>query len=602
MISAKIKISFICFICFSCGFYGKAKDNARPSPLIEFNNLLSVAEELKKSNPDSAVVIYQNIIHRCKGLPDKLLNHFHVPKDSIYNVLGSAWYGIGDVWHKRGNLDLALEHYYKALNIFEKTNYYSGLGSVYNNIGLVYLFGQKELDKAQAVFNKARYYFSEAADSINLASVYNNIGNLYKSKSNLSASIAYYDTCIRIHRSINNQHGEAQVLFNLATILYETGRKQEALTNLKLCEKIFSETSEDLLWLGHTYTSLGFIYFQDQKFDAAHHYASKAYTLGNQYKNFDILRRSANLLHKINIQKGRWKEALEYFDVYLGYRDSLQSEEQRSKIIKQQVNYEYEKQRLTDSLRFASQKLEQELIMQAQQEKIQSDASIRNILIALFIILLISIWQIKKRIEIRKQKQAIEISISNINLEQQILRLQLNPKFISKSIDAAEQMIKLEERNLARKYLIGFSKFIRAALEQSKKSNMNLHEEIESLHQFLELESTRLNGNFSFQLDAQNENKHLNAEPIMLQQIFEILIELIECKSKDNPCKMNIRFNGHSHIEFTVEIIASKQIGEWIVQEGLRRYQLLSLAKNIRTRLMKAECIENKLLMSFEPK
>jgi LytS/YehU family sensor histidine kinase len=163
-------------------------------------------------------------------------------------------------------------------------------------------------------------------------------------------------------------------------------------------------------------------------------------------------------------------------------------------------------------------------------------------------------------------------------------------------------MIKLEERNLARKYLIGFSKFIRAALEQSKKSNMNLHEEIESLHQFLELESTRLNGNFSFQLDAQNENKHLNAEPIMLQQIFEILIELIECKSKDNPCKMNIRFNGHSHIEFTVEIIASKQIGEWIVQEGLRRYQLLSLAKNIRTRLMKAECIENKLLMSFEPK
>ena len=84
----------------------------------------------------------------------------------------------------------------------------------------------------------------------------------------------------------------------------------------------------------------------------------------------------------------------------------------------------------------------------------------------------------------------------------QSLRLQMNPHFLFNALNSIQQMILANEEMVATKYLSKFSKLLRTILVHSDKEFVTLKEELEILNLYIELESIRFKGSFSYHIEC----------------------------------------------------------------------------------------------------
>lgn len=119
----------------------------------------------------------------------------------------------------------------------------------------------------------------------------------------------------------------------------------------------------------------------------------------------------------------------------------------------------------------------------------------------------------------RKQKE--ELSRRIVESEQMALRAQMNPHFVFNALNSIQHFITMEDEMSANYYLTRFSKLIRQVLENSKHSFITLHEEIESLKLYLELEMLRFEDKFEYSIDLDDEINDYDIEiPSMVIQPF----------------------------------------------------------------------------------
>jgi ligand-binding sensor domain-containing protein len=127
--------------------------------------------------------------------------------------------------------------------------------------------------------------------------------------------------------------------------------------------------------------------------------------------------------------------------------------------------------------------------------------------------------------------------------EMKALHTQMNPHFIFNCLNSIKKMILDNENGKASRYLSKFAQLIRITLNQSSKSFISLHNTIDYLQRYLEMEQVRTN-TFRYTIETDNE---LNPEdiympPMLIQPLIENAIwhgELPEHEILD----INIRFH-----------------------------------------------------------
>ena len=101
------------------------------------------------------------------------------------------------------------------------------------------------------------------------------------------------------------------------------------------------------------------------------------------------------------------------------------------------------------------------------------------------------------------------------------LRAQMNPHFIFNSLNSIQHLILNNDRVSALKYLSKFGKLTRNVLESSIETRTILSEEIELLNSYLELESLRFEGAFTYNIQVADDLDMNNVEiPLFLIQPF----------------------------------------------------------------------------------
>ncbi|SDH05438.1 sensor histidine kinase [Winogradskyella thalassocola] len=118
------------------------------------------------------------------------------------------------------------------------------------------------------------------------------------------------------------------------------------------------------------------------------------------------------------------------------------------------------------------------------------------------------------------QQQALEKAKINQQLvfsQLENLRSQMNPHFIFNALNSIQDYIILNEKKLAREYLVKFSRLIRTYLEHSQSNEVSLKEEIKALSLYLDLEKERFDDDFNFKITV---DKSLNLETIFLPSLF----------------------------------------------------------------------------------
>jgi ligand-binding sensor domain-containing protein len=150
-----------------------------------------------------------------------------------------------------------------------------------------------------------------------------------------------------------------------------------------------------------------------------------------------------------------------------------------------------------------------------------------RILLAVVLLSMVALV-VRSRFRKVKTKFAIQEKIMNyekemLELEQQALRLQMNPHFIFNALNSIQHSILSGKQDDAYNRLELFSSLIRGVLENSKHKFISLEDEIEILKIYLQIEAARFDANFVYEviIDETIDTSCIKIPPMLIQPFVE---------------------------------------------------------------------------------
>jgi len=122
-----------------------------------------------------------------------------------------------------------------------------------------------------------------------------------------------------------------------------------------------------------------------------------------------------------------------------------------------------------------------------------------------------------------QKKLALAYSKQILQLRLQAVQAQMNPHFLFNSLNAIKRFIIKNEQKEAILYLTKFAKLIRLVLDNAKKQEISLKDELELMKIYLDVENIRFEKQIDFQINVP-KNMDLNkikVPPLIFQSIIE---------------------------------------------------------------------------------
>ena len=166
--------------------------------------------------------------------------------------------------------------------------------------------------------------------------------------------------------------------------------------------------------------------------------------------------------------------------------------------------------------------------------------------ILLLIVIIVFLFWYRK---IKENKQRIE-------LEQKVLRSQMNPHFIFNSLNSIQRIFLEGQVDLAIDYISDFGKLLRIILENSGKEKITIQNEIETLKLYLEIEMVRLNGqiDYSFDIDPKLDLLNNHIPPLIIQPFVENAIwhGILPKPNADGEIRIKLEKDGEKTVLCTI--------------------------------------------------
>ncbi len=409
---------------------------------------------------------------------------------------------LGVLYHKQGYFYLALNYYLEAINIIEKNNIING--NVYNNVAEIY-FEQGEYEKAMPYHEKSLEIYTAQNDKQGMAYSYNFKGDLYFKDGNYKEAIGKYKQALKLYQSIDDIQGTAIQFNKLGLSYYKLGQ-------LKTAQKYYVSTIKnfgddvDLKEKAIAVNSLGRIYADRNELNKAIDYSKQSLDLAQQVNSKSEIQSAYESLYRYYEKMNNPAKALEYFILFSQLQDSIMNEKYSRQIQELGIQYETEKK-------------EKELISLSQKNKLQQLKITRNKRIvyattgSLLFIIIISVLYIRQN-RLKNKQKAME-------LEQRLLRTQMNPHFIFNSLIAIQNYVLKNQSVKAGEYLSDFAALMRSILSNSNKEFVSMESELEFLENYFSLQQLRFSQSFDYTINSDpNIDLEATGIPPMLAQPF----------------------------------------------------------------------------------
>nr|WP_295922888.1 histidine kinase [uncultured Dyadobacter sp.] len=132
-------------------------------------------------------------------------------------------------------------------------------------------------------------------------------------------------------------------------------------------------------------------------------------------------------------------------------------------------------------------------------------------------VLVLSFLLIRQRRKARQQ----EMNRTRLQLELKAIYAQLNPHFIFNALNSIQGLVNKQDIKGANSYLSDFARLTRDSLLHSQKSEIALHEEIQTLDTYLKLEKLRFGFEYSITVDPAINAYETNIPALLLQPLVE---------------------------------------------------------------------------------
>lgn len=298
----------------------------------------------------------------------------------------------------------------------------------------------------------------------------------------------------------------------------------------------------------------------EDRFPRAEQLALKARDMAIEMEHLYRAQNAEYSLGVIYEQQGRFKEATIAFHKHIELRDSLMGDEQREELARLEMQYELGKR-------------DAETAAQIQRHRAERNSMIAGG-VALLLVAAGGFFIYKQRQEGLRRQQDVSFRATLSETEMKILRLQMNPHFIFNSLNSISDYISKNDIEKADYYLAKFAKLTRGILENSAETLIPLSEELTMIEAYMQLEASRLNGKFTYEIHIADDldTEKVEIPPLILQPFVENSI-WHGISSKEGQGKI------------TIEVTRDNQMYQCVIEDdGVGRYGQDSAAPSAGTR------------------
>lgn len=285
---------------------------------------------------DSAIHFYQQSISFLEDAADQ-------------SSAAQSRINLGNVFKDQGKIQLASEYYYSALKEYEQVKDIEGQAQVFANLGLLYQ-DQGDLDKALEFELKSLALCRQVDNKTGIGHTLLTLGYMYLQREDTVKGVGYSKLSLEQFRAINDQSGMAAALVNLAFICRLTGKLDEAERYSRQAMSIHQLLNEKD-GLSQDYYNLCAIYVMQKDFPKAISFGRDALRLSQELGYPQNIRNSAQSLVSACKGAGMYPQAFDMLYLYTRMNDSINNRELRKNLIRRQLQYDYDRKALADSIR-----------------------------------------------------------------------------------------------------------------------------------------------------------------------------------------------------------------------------------------------------------
>ncbi|MBN1639207.1 MAG: tetratricopeptide repeat protein [Ignavibacteriales bacterium] len=445
--------------------------------------------------------------------------------------LANAYDCLGAAYNIKGEYEKSLMHYLNSLKIREEFSDTIGMSDSYFNIATSY-YHSGNLNKAIEYCQNSLLLSTKINYKIGTASSLDLLGTIFYELNDLKKALSFYEESLKIERELDNKQGIVISLSNIADILDEQGNYPQALKNYFEALEI-SKSLNDKIGQAIILNNVGWTYLNLQNYSEAKKYFSEALNNANEMGDRVLKTNVYESFSEFYSQIGDYQKSLFYFKNYTSLKDSLFNEIKSEQIADMREKYQTEKiEKDKKILELTNKELETTKIY------------LISGIVLLFLISTAIYYRIKLRQKIR-ELQATE----------KILRVQMNPHFISNSLVAVQNYLMSEDIDNSIIYISNFSDLMRRVIQNSELEYITLAKEIEELRAYLELEKLSLGEKFDYQIvsDEALEINDIQIPPMLIQPYLENSI-LHGFTGKEENCLIKLSFSqNENNLVCTIE-------------------------------------------------
>ncbi|MDP1728535.1 MAG: adenylate/guanylate cyclase domain-containing protein [Bacteroidota bacterium] len=372
--------------------------------------------EFKSYKPDTTEInaLLKEYKEKYREIDDKyiqsfriLFNAFSLSKQANYKrgMIKSSYF-LGEYFTAQSNPAKSIEYYYLSLQLAEKENDIKSISLALLGIGLVY-YTQKDWSQAQKYFYTALKLNRKIHNLQGISTQQYLLGICASNLKQYSLSRKYLDSALQIKRDLKSEQGINECYMAIADLFKNTLHFD---SSLYYYNKAFPyiKASREAIPLSIINCSFAEISYHRKDYNKALYYAIKAKELSASVAYKDASLNPNEILYKIYLAKGDYKNAFENIKEYYSIKDSILNRDVASRISSFQLNYEFEKQQNLQ-LRIQKNKEEQYNTELKSQERKRKAVSV----VAGFCIVLIIVIGFAYRL-VSKEKKASEDLLLNI--------------------------------------------------------------------------------------------------------------------------------------------------------------------------------------------
>ncbi|MFY0599665.1 MAG: HAMP domain-containing histidine kinase [Cyclobacteriaceae bacterium] len=518
----KIKLLvFLLSLVFSFNLNGQSQSVA--DSLKHFVNkdlsdsvLISTYSQLLRNEQNRDTLIYY--AHRFLDLSIRNNDRFHIHK---------AYADLGIAHREKGDLEKSLEYLLSSLsyatNKSDEAISLSNLGGVYD--------ANQNFENAVKNYKMAFKIFMEIDDSLRSGTTSISLGYGYFQLVNLDSSAYFCNVSKKIFEDISYEYKDyywAYAEGNMALVNAKRGLFDSAELSLDTAITILKKYQDEFAICDYDF-QLAKIYFERGEIEKAIGKAKASYLIAQENGFKEFIRNGAEILSKFYNELGDYKEAYEYQNQFISYKDSLLNADLIRQLADQQKEYEVGQKQAELDVVTAQQKAERVILL----------ATV--VLVIILVILAFTIYKYyRSKAKVNKILEAQKVELESLN--------STKDKFFS--------IISHDLRGPVTSFF-GISRMIKY-LVQSKETDQLL-EIADDIDRSVERLSSLLDNLLSWAVQQQGQFPH-EPEAINFEELAQNTVETFA--NMANGKKINLK----AEVEEGLTLWADKKMTETIVR------------------------------------